>query len=258
MEYNIAFSSSGARFAAHIGVLAYLQDHNIKIKNYSGTSGGAIVASWGANGFPARELMDLTLKFGYAEFFLKPSLKFGGLFDHTRFLQVICSYCKPQKNLWIATFNVLKMQKEIWSGVSYNLFKILSATTSVPGLFKPVLYSNGLHIDGIFASFCPDDLWTGEMTLSVQLKSKMKTKARYLFDNFMHEVEKATIDFLDSNQKRSSKHNDLIYIYPDTSSIAQTDLFLLESKDHIELFNKGYEAAEAALTSKVLAHSQKN
>lgn len=247
MIYNLALSSSGIRFAAHIGVLAYLQDNNIKIQNYSGTSGGAIVATWGANNLPARELMNLTLQFGYIKFLVRPSLKLGGILDHSMFGETIAAYCKPKRNLWIVTFNVLKMQKEVWNGENFNLSKILCATTSIPGLFKPVIYSNGLHIDGIFARFCPDDLWDEGTTFSVQLKSKNKTKSRYPLDSFVHKVEEATINFLEGNQKRNLKKENIVYIQPDVSLIAQTDFFTVSPDDHLELFYKGYEAAKEAL-----------
>lgn len=249
MEYNIAFSSSGARFAAHIGVLAYLQDNNIKIKNFSGTSGGAIVASWGANNISARDLLKLTLQFGYLKFIVKPSFQPGGLLDHSTFLKTIGVYCKPQKNLWIVTFNVLKMQKEIWNGDNYNLSKVLTATTCIPGLFKPVMYSNGLHIDGIFARFCPDDLWDEGITLSIQLKAKNKTKVRYPLDFFVHQIERATISFLENTQKKSLNQNQVIYIQPEVSQIAQLDLFAISMQDHIDLFKKGYESAKEALST---------
>lgn len=255
MTYNIAFSSSGALFAAHIGILAYLQDKNIKIKNFSGSSGGAVVACWGANGLPARELLNLTLEFGYTKFFLRPSLKFGGVLDHSKFGEIISGHCVPKQNLWIVTFNVLKMQKEIWNGKGYDLSKILTATTCVPVLFKPVVYSNGLHIDGIFASFCPDNLWHAEPTISVNLKCKKKTKHRYPFDKFVHNLEKVTIDFLEDLQKSSSSSKNVIYLNPDLSSISQTDLFVVSSSDHIELFKLGYAKAKEVMDNCVLSHS---
>lgn len=249
--FNIAFSSSGVRLAAHIGVLAYLQDNNIHIENFSGTSGGAIVATWGANGLPAKDLMDLTLQFGYAKYFVKPSLMPGGILDHSTFGNTIASYCKPQKNLWIVTFNVLKMQKEIWTGEKINLPKALVATTSIPGLFKPVMHSNGLHIDGIFASFCPDDLWADGTTISVQLKSKHKTTNRYPMDSFVHKIEQATIDFLYNTQNKNSV-KETICINPDVSSIAQLDLFSVNPSDHIELYKKGYEEAKTIFSNRLV------
>ncbi len=244
MKYNIAFSSSGVRLSAHIGVLAYIQDNDIDIENYSGTSGGAIVATWGANKLPARELMDLTLQFGYAKYFVKPSFTPGGFLDHTTFGKTIASYCHPKENLWVVTFNVLKMQKEIWNGARYNLSKVLNATTCIPGLFKPIMYSNGLHIDGIFARFCPDDLWETGKTLSVQLKCKHKSTSRYPLDDFIHKIEKSTIDFLHGSQNKEKTNNNIICINPDVSSIAQLDLFVVNPEDHIELFKKGYESAQ--------------
>lgn len=241
MEYNLAFSSSGARFAAHIGVLAYLQDNKIKIKNFSGTSGGAVVACWGANNLPARELLNLTLCFGYPKYFI---------LDHSTFGKIIASYCKPTNNLWIITFNVLKMQRKIWNGDNFNLVKVLTATTCIPGLFKPVVYSNGLHIDGVFASFCPDDLWDDGITISVKLKCRNKTKTRYPLDNLVHSIENAAIEFLESKQKRKSQDEKIICLEPDVTSIAQTDLFSLTYEDHKELFKQGYICAESMIKNK--------
>lgn len=252
MNFNIAFSSSGVCIAVHVGVLAYLQDNNINIQNYSGTSGGAVVATWGANNLPARELMDLTLKFGYAKYFVKPSLKPGGILDHSSFGKMIAAYCKPKKNLYIVTFNVLKMQKQIWNGENINLSKVLTATTCIPGLFKPVMYSNGLHIDGIFARFCPDDLWDSGTTISVQLKSKNKSRSRYLMDSFIHKIEQATINFLEDNQKRNSRKDNIVFIQPDESTLNQMDLFSVSPHDHLKLFYEGYQAARNALSSSLI------
>ena len=245
-EYNVAFSSSGARFAAHVGVLAYLQDNEIKVSNFSGTSGGAVVAAWGANNLSARKLLDITLRFGYAEFFIKPSLQFGGIFDHILFGEMVSSYCMPRKNLSIVSFNLLKMQKHIWTGENINLKKAITASTCIPGLFKPVLHADGVHIDGIFASFCPDDIWESGQTISVQLKceNKAKSRSRYPFDNFIHVIEKTAINLFEVAQKWNNCKKDILYIQPDVSLIAQTDFFAISPEDHIELFRNGYEAAK--------------
>ena len=257
MNYNVAFSSSGIRFAAHVGVLAYLQDKKFNIQNFSGTSGGAIVAAWGANNLPARELLNLTLQFGYPKFLIKPSFKLGGMWDHSLFGDIVSTYCNPKNHLWIVTFNVLKMQKEIWNGEGYNLAKILTATTCIPGLFKPVVYSNGLHIDGIFARFCPDDLWNIGTTLSVKLTSNLaikntNEKSRYALDKFVQRIEQATIDFLEGTQTKEQKSN-IVHINPDVNLISQIDLFAVNAEDHIRLFKSGYEAAESVLKSSLSA-----
>lgn len=243
MKYNLAFSSSGILFAAHVGVLAYLQDNEIKIKNYSGTSGGAIVACWGANNLPARELLKLTLQFGHPQFFTKFSFMPGGLFDHSVFGKTISAYCKPKKNLWIITFNLLKMKMSIWNGENFNLSKILTATTSIPGLFKPVLYK-GLHVDGIFGKYCPDDLWNDGKTISVKLKCKNKSKSRFPFDTLLHKIEKTGLHFLENIQNKAAKNKNIVYVEPDLNSISQMDLFGVKTEDHIEMFNRGYESAK--------------
>ncbi len=250
MKYNLAFSSSGILFAAHVGVLAYLQDNNIKIKNYSGTSGGAVVACWGANDLPARELLKLTVQFGHPKFFTRFSFMFGGLFDHSIFGKTISSYCKPKNNLWIITFDLFKMKKEIWNGENFNLSKVITATTSIPGIFTPVLYK-GLHVDGILGKYCPDDLWDKGKTISVKLKCKNKTESRYPFDGIIHGLEKAGLNFLESIQNKSAQNKNVISVEPDLNSISQIDLFGANTDDHIDMFNRGYERAKQVFAKSV-------
>ena len=244
MVYNLALSSSGILFAAHVGILAYLQDNNIKIKNYSGTSGGAIAACWGANNLPARELLKLVVQFGHPRFFTKFSFMFGGLFDHSIFGKTISSYCKPKNNLWIITFNLLKMRKEIWNGENFNLSKVITATTSIPGIFKPVVYSNGVHVDGILGKYCPDDIWDSGKTISVKLKCKNKIESRYPFDGIIHGLEKAGLNLLEAIQGTTKKNKNVISVEPELNSISQMDLLGANTDDHIEMFNKGYQAAK--------------
>ena len=171
----------------------------------------------------------------------------GGLFDHSIFGKTVSAYCKPKKNLWIITFNLLKMKKEIWNGENFNLSKILTATTSIPGLFKPVVYSNGLHVDGVFAKYCPDDLWNNGRTISVQLKCKNKTRSRYPFDNILHTIEKAGLNLLENIQNKTTKSKNIIYVEPDLNSISQIDLFGVNIDDHLDMFKQGYEAAKQAI-----------
>ena len=248
MDYNLAFSSSGILIGAHIGVLAYLQDRDIKIKNYSGTSGGAVVATWAANNLDARDLLRLIVQFGYIEYFVRPSLSIGGFFDSSNFGKIISSYCKPKKNLWVVTFNVLKMQKEIWNGENFNLSKILTATTCIPGLFKPVIYSNGLHIDGIFGKYCPDDLWNFGTTISAQIQSNKKKYSRYAFDDFVNKIENVSLSFLKKRQNNLLKTN-LVDLSINVSSLSQLDLFAVKAEDHIELFKIGYNCADQVFSN---------
>ena len=140
------------------------------------------------------------------------------------------------------------MKKEIWNGENFNLSKILTATTSIPGIFKPVIYSNGLHVDGIFGKYCPDDLWKDGKTISVKLKCKDKTKSRYPFDNLLHAVEKAGLNLLEHLQNKTGKSKNIVYVEPNLNSISQIDLFSVNTEDHMDMFNKGYESAKQAFS----------
>ena len=135
------------------------------------------------------------------------------------------------------------MQKEIWNGENFNLSKVITATTCIPGLFKPVLYK-GLHVDGIFGKYCPDDLWNEGKTISVKLKCKNKTAVRYPFDGLVHKIEKTSLNFLENIQNKTAKNKNIIYVEPDLNSISQMDLFAVNTADHMAMFDRRYESAK--------------
>ena len=136
------------------------------------------------------------------------------------------------------------MKKEIWHGETINLPEILNATTSVPGLFMPVLSSKGIHVDGILGSFCPDDLWEEGMTISVKLKKKANKQKRYFLNDLVHKFEETGIDVLNSLQGNRIKRKNVISLEPQLNSISQMDFFSVSPKDHLELFEQGYKEAK--------------
>ena len=69
------------------------------------------------------------------------------------------------------------------------------------------------------------------------------------------EAEKATIEFLETTQKKNSILKNIVQVQPDVSSIAQMDLFNVQADDHLELFKKGYEATQRVFSSSQLAYT---
>jgi NTE family protein len=58
-EVSLCLSGGGARGMFHVGVLAYLQDHDIKVKAISGTSIGALVGCAYASGVPVYTIFNV-------------------------------------------------------------------------------------------------------------------------------------------------------------------------------------------------------
>lgn len=66
---SLVLSGGGARGAAHIGVLKYLEEHRVPVESVVGTSVGAIIGGLYASGMSASEIEDLVLSLNWNEMF---------------------------------------------------------------------------------------------------------------------------------------------------------------------------------------------
>ena len=64
---GLVLAGGGARGAAHIGVLKYLEDHRIPVDLVTGTSIGAIIGGLYASGLSAREIESLMLEMDWEQ-----------------------------------------------------------------------------------------------------------------------------------------------------------------------------------------------
>lgn len=73
-EVGLVLSGGGARGAAHIGVLKYLEDHRIPVDYVVGTSVGAVIGGLYASGMSAEEIEQLVLSLDWNEMFSDAAL----------------------------------------------------------------------------------------------------------------------------------------------------------------------------------------
>ena len=66
-KIGLVLAGGGARGAAHIGVLKYLEDHRIPVDLVTGTSIGAIIGGLYASGLSAREIETLMLEMDWEQ-----------------------------------------------------------------------------------------------------------------------------------------------------------------------------------------------
>lgn len=71
---SLVLSGGGARGAAHIGVLKYLEEERIPVDSVVGTSVGAIIGGLYASGMSAREIEALVLSLDWSEMFSDSAL----------------------------------------------------------------------------------------------------------------------------------------------------------------------------------------
>ncbi|HMT08773.1 MAG TPA: patatin-like phospholipase family protein [Pyrinomonadaceae bacterium] len=156
-KIGLALSGGGARGFAHVGVLKALAD--IKFDVITGTSAGSIVGGALASGMTIDEIEAMARKTKFRHV-LRPSMSPRGLFSNARLGSFLGSHFP------VATFEEAVVP---FAAVSYNIstgkeairnsgdmLEAIRASCAVPGLFTPVLDSNGdLHVDGGVTAVMP-------------------------------------------------------------------------------------------------------
>jgi NTE family protein len=148
---GLVLSGGGARGFAHIGVLKALEESNIKPDVISGSSAGAIVGAFYADGYSPEEIYNIFSKkklFKYFEF-IKPGI---GLMKVTGLISVLKEHLKAHKfeQLGIPLFACavdLNNGTEVYFS-SGSIIKPLVASATIPILLHPVKINDNLFVDG--------------------------------------------------------------------------------------------------------------
>jgi len=149
-EISLVLSGGGIKGLAHVGLLAALQDHGIKVKAISGTSAGALVGALYGSGMT----IDMILDFFKSYTIFQPfnfSLKKPGIFSTNRYRNILKATLKE-------TFEELSIPlyvcaSDLMSGESTyfdkgELVLPVLASCAVPLLFSPVQIGERMYTDG--------------------------------------------------------------------------------------------------------------
>jgi len=166
---GVAFSGGGSRGAAHLGVIRALQEEGVPIDAVSGTSAGAAIA-----GLVARDV-ELPAATRHVEDMLGGSAgHFAGLGPP---LVSVLSGRHVQRLLhpWFGGLEIedlLKPLVVVATDISTGemapitrgpIWRAVRASTSIPGLWPPVVQDGRLHVDGGVTNNVPVDVlaaWT--------------------------------------------------------------------------------------------------
>ncbi len=151
MNLALVLSGGAARGAFHLGVLAYLEDNNIKIAVYSGASIGSLIACSHASGVKAREILDIfkseevkeALKFNYFNKGLIKIDESNALLDK---LLPIKRLEKIPKEVFVNAYDI-KSKKLIYFNKG-DTHKLCLASCALIPIFRPIKYKNYELIDG--------------------------------------------------------------------------------------------------------------
>lgn len=158
IKIGLALGSGGAKGFAHLGALKAFEENGIEFDLISGTSIGSIVGAFYANGYSSVDILELLKRIDFNEF----KKLFMMQIDASGLYQVIKNQLgdldfselkKPFKA--VATELETGKEKVFDSG---NVAKALSASSSIPPFFRPVVIDGVRYIDGAYTNAIPADL----------------------------------------------------------------------------------------------------
>jgi NTE family protein len=148
---GLALSGGAARGMAHLGVAKALYERGIHPDIISGTSSGAIVGAFLADGHDPEELRDIFIEKKIFEF-VNLSLRKQGLLKAAGLRELIETHLKAktfedlQVPLFVAAVNLNTGLIEYFS--QGELMDVIIASSSIPVIFSPVKLNNSLYADG--------------------------------------------------------------------------------------------------------------
>jgi len=152
---GLALGSGGAYGFSHIGVLKALMQNNIAVDVVCGSSMGALIAALWATGFSIEEITEIAKELGKqlkSFFFPRFSVPFRGFFRAKRLEKIMWRFFKDKTfydvrhTLKIVAFDFLKKEARILE--EGPLYKAVSASCAVPGIFEPVMVKKDILLDG--------------------------------------------------------------------------------------------------------------
>jgi NTE family protein len=148
---GLALSGGAARGLTHLGVIKALYEADIRPDYIAGTSAGAIVAAFIADGYEPDELLDIFME---KKILMLMRINFGkaGLLKMTGVRDVMEKYLRA-KNIEDLKIPIYITCTNLNSGMAeyFNKGEIIEkllASSSMPGIFAPIQINGSLFVDG--------------------------------------------------------------------------------------------------------------
>ena len=244
MSLALALSGGAARGAFHLGILAYLEDNNIEISAYSGSSIGSIIACSHASGVKARDILEIfkndeikkSLKFNY---FKKALLKIDENNALFKKLLPIKNLEDIPKKVFINAYDI-KSKKVLYFDKG-DVYKLCLASSALIPIFRPIIYEKYELIDGgLFDNIPIKPLENKGYTINcidLMPKATKKQKNKKTFSPIKMLIKKMLVTRFE-NINYSIKHCD---VYISHEKLREIDMFTFKGLQ--ETFDFGYKEA---------------
>lgn len=160
----LALGGGGARGLAHIGVIQVLVENAIPVRAIVGTSVGAEIGAFYANGADSNDLESLATAFDWKETLLLffPDLPTGGLVSGRNILSFLQRRL-GQRQIESLAIGYAAMATDLETGESVTLDRgplvdAVRASISIPGLIAPYRYGSRWLVDGGVLNPLPFDV----------------------------------------------------------------------------------------------------
>ncbi len=243
-KIGLALSGGSVLGAAHIGVLKALEEFEIKIDFFAGTSIGGLVAGLYAFGKSWEEIKEFADELNWLEISSLSLSNFGLLSNEKlgdKFIDAVGNVNFEDAKIPFAVIavDISSGEKKIFN--KGNVAQALMATSAIPGIFIPVEIDGKLYVDGGVLENVPISAARelgSEKIIAVDLNVKRKyEKPENLIDLVVNSFNMMVIN---AEQMLSQKAD--ILITPDLSNY---DYVHTDKID--ELVEAGYKEALKAL-----------
>ncbi len=154
-KISLVLSGGGARGYAHIGVIKELVKH-FEIVSISGTSMGALIGGLYACG-GLKKYEDWVCSIDFLDFlsFYKPPFNLNGEKIFGEIEKIVGSFKIEELPIkFTAVATDLTRKKEVWFQEG-DLWQFVRASSSIPGIFEPVIFEGNILVDGGVLNLMP-------------------------------------------------------------------------------------------------------
>lgn len=155
---GLALSGGSVKGFAHLGVLRYLEELGVHPNVIAGTSAGALVGAFYADGYKAQEILEIFSEMTLAGMTNLRPWGTGGLLDTTPFLRFVEEHLRHRRleelptPMHIVATDLDAGRQHIFT--EGELAPIVVASCSIPVLFRPMEIEGVLYVDGgLFRNF---------------------------------------------------------------------------------------------------------
>ncbi len=252
----LVLGGGGAKGAAEIGALKYIEESGVKIDYVVGTSIGAIIGSLYANGYTVDQLRYLITSQNYLEMAAKPRAV-EQLLDSLLHVDDNIDFDSLKIPFRCVAATVPTMTEVVLS--KGNLVKAVRASAALPGVFKPVYFDGKLLMDGGVKNNLPVDVaraMGADIVIAIDLNQKnyiaaedipAKYYKRVKINNF--EDLKNGADWLISQpglaKYKDNKASADVYIHP---KLKDYNVMSFRSSQLYDMLKLGEKAGKKALS----------